>query len=197
MNHLKIIPWIIVLALLLASCTNGDVNPTDNPTVPAASSPDNAAGYPYPAQGQPVITVASVNSAYPGPDNSQATPTLVPTPLTLRPPASGKANIHGILTTGANKTPDMNFLLLASAVPADKPGYAPMLSYSFDDSPRAVQDSTGMFVFFDVTPGQYGLVIASPIGGANVNDPNLNPPQAMVFTVAAGDDKDLGTINIP
>jgi hypothetical protein len=195
MKPLKLVTWMIVVALLLASCSNGDANPSDNPTsAPANPSAGNSG---YPAQGQPQPTVASVNSEYPAPDNSQATPTLVPTPLTLRPPASGKANIRGILTSGADKQPDVTYLLLAKAVAADKPGFAPMLSYSEDNSPRAVQDQTGLFVFFDVDPGQYGLVISSALGGTVITDPSLNPPQAMIITVAAGDDKDLGTLNTP
>jgi len=204
MNGIKFVTWMLVLALFLASCTNGDTNPADDATQAPSTAPvtttgapgtGTTGGYPYPAQAQ--VTVASVDSAYPSPVTAQATPTLVPTPLTLRPPASGKANIHGILTSGADKIPDVTDLLLAKAVQADKPGFAPMLSYSDENSPRAVQDKTGLFVFFDVDPGQYGLVISNPMGGTTINDPTINPPAPLLIIVKAGDDKDVGTLNTP
>jgi hypothetical protein len=196
MKSLKLITWMIVVALLLASCTNGDTNPTDSTTQTPTSPSANSSG--YPAQGQPTPIVPIVaDSSYPAPNVSQPQATLAPTPLTLRPPASGKANVHGILTSGTDKKPDVADLLLAKAVAADKPGFAPMLSFSDESSPRAVQDQTGAFIFFDVAPGQYGLVISSAIGGAVITDPSTNPPSPLIITVAAGDEKDLGTLNTP
>jgi hypothetical protein len=204
MKRLRIITWMIVAALLLASCTNGEPNPADTtqapsnaPTAVSSVPPTSAANPGYPAQGQPAEpTVAAVNSSYPAPDNGQATPTALPTPLTLRPPASGKANIHGFLTSGSDKQPYVADLVLEGTVAASQPGYPPMLKYT-DNSPQAVQDKTGLFVFFDVDPGTYGLVISSPIGGSTINDPTQSTPQPLIFTVKAGEDKDLGTLNIP
>jgi hypothetical protein len=193
--NLKQIFLIVISVLLLTGCSAK--NPTETPGVTVDIQTPTQLAYPYPAQ----PTVIVVNSEYPGPNSGNGTSNAVSTPdyfvtqLTVPTPVSGKAAVTGqLLVGGEGGKPYMATLYLASTIPASTPEYPPLISFSEESDLRAVQDvDTGCFLFTDVTPGQYAIIVWTPLGG----NPLLNEDGSTVMlTVSSGEVKDLGIIPI-
>jgi hypothetical protein len=192
--NLKQILVIVIIVLLLTGCSAK--NPTETPGVTVVIQKPTQLAYPY-----PVPTVVIVDSEYPGPNSGNGTSNAVSTPdyfvtqLTVPTPVSGKAVVTGqLLIGGEGGDPYMATLYLASTIPASTPEYPPLISFSEESDLRAVQDvDTGRFLFTDVTPGQYAIIVWTPLGG----NPLLNEDGSTVMlTVSSGEVKDLGIIPI-
>jgi len=61
------------------------------------------------------------------------------------------------------------------------------------NDPRVETDASGFFVFLDVTPGQYGLGIMSPVGPVLIRGAD---GREIIAEVQAGQITDLGTVRI-
>jgi hypothetical protein len=169
---------------------------------PSTSGAGEQAGlYPYPDPGSgaafvppPTIT-GSV--PYPGPGDATSTPQnqAVPTEIVVPTASAGLGIVTGIMRTpDANGEPYLATLYLASTVQASDPNYPPLIAFSEADDPKAVQDASGRFLFIDVEPGEYALLIWTPVGNTVIEDPETE--QYFVFTVEAGKVLDLGVIPI-
>ena len=195
---------ISIMLLLLVSCGNSDTNtpvvptvtmmPTapngENPAESAVDNPDTQAGYPDPS------TSASIDNAYPiqPPDNLLSEP---PDPERDIPePAADLGAVGGVL---AREITDRGFipvspkaLYLGEVIKSDQ-GREAFISVEDTSSPQAELFPTGVFVFNNVPPGKYGLVI--DLGFAQF--PVTNPEGGQMFIeVEAGKAVDLGQIMV-
>lgn len=82
--------------------------------------------------------------------------------LSVPTPASTMAVIHGtILSKDTNKPPEAVFYLAANST-ANTEGVPAVLAFSNQSSPRAEVTEEGEFVFRDVEPGQYAMMLWYP-----------------------------------
>ncbi len=200
MRNNKIVLLLVIISFILVGC--GAKTPSMAPantqgTTPVAQVPGETA-YPQPV---PQTPVATMNLSYPGPQDGQVVPTIVTTPqdyvsdLAIPTPSSGKAIVTGqLLVGGKGGEPYLTTLYLGPTLPPSTPDYPPMISFSEATDKRAVQEvDTGRFLFTDVEPGQYAIIIWTPYGG----NPLVDVQDATIlFTVNAGEVKDLGILPI-
>jgi hypothetical protein len=187
-----ILLMLLVLGALAACGKSSTPLATQVATVhPAATT---SGGYPYPA---PQETPAFLNSQiYPGPDNPTEVPTENPFPASIDvpTPASDLGVITGQLKSAEEDKPYLGLLILARAVYAKETGVPPMIAYSDTDDPKAVQDVTGKFVFADIKPGVYAIVLWNPGGGTVLM--NKDQQGHLLVTVEANKVTDLGVVTI-
>ena len=198
MKNIKIILSLFIVALFITGCGT-QKTPTVNVVVETPKSPVASVNpYPYALEPTPAT---SVDQAYPGPSTGQQGPEAAYTPeyhvtnLVVPTPSSGKGVVTGRLLIGGEEGhPYLATLYLASTIPPSTPDYPPMISYSEENDPIAVQDvNTGRFLFSDVAPGQYAIIIWSPLGGFPLVD---KEGASVIFTVSADEVKDLGILPI-
>lgn len=187
---------ILLIAVLTAGCSAGEITETLEPTDAPAPSAEPVDAYPYPMD-QPTVPVGI--SSYPGPDNTSAgtAPALDLVPvLDVPSPASGLGVVTGFLLVGGEGGQPYfgNAVYLGHALAPSDPAFPPMISLSESEDPLAVMDQTGRFLFVDVEPGTYGLVLWSPVGSAPMQDPATGA--YMIIEVKADQVIDLGVIPI-
>jgi len=210
-NNIKRLLLMLIFAALISSCGSNtpintpgitvivqtpQTNPSGSPVVQPSIPEENSA---YPMV-QP--TYPADNYAYPEPSAGSESPSIsatlenFTTHLVVPTPSSGKCVITGQLLIGGNEDqPYIATLYLGKTVPPSTPGYAPLISHSADTDPLAIQDvNTGRFVFSDVSPGQYAIVLWTPYGGSLLADGN---GQTIMISVVENETKDLGVIPIP
>jgi hypothetical protein len=194
-SPLPIITMLILLAaLLLAGC--GQLDPA--PVEPAPAQTEAAAPpavEAYPAGATPTPFDYNQDEGYPAPETS-APPEQLPESLEIPEPAGDRGAVTGqLLTPGPGGNPYIGALYLASTIQSDQEGFPPIVAFSDQTDPVAVQDQTGRFLFSDVPPGTYALVIWNPVASTVIEEPGTN--DYMVFEVKAGEVTDLGVIGIP
>ena len=95
-----------------------------------------------------------------------------------------------------NGKPYINPLYLSKTVEASQEGFPPIVAFSEETDPKAIQNSKGQFIFTDITPGKYALILWSPVGSFPIQDKN-NQGEYLIFEVDKGVITDLGTISLP
>jgi len=144
-----------------------------------------------PSPSVPTPRVAVMESPLEMPEATELPSPPVPTPC-----AGFGAVVGQLLTPGPGGEPYLATLYLGRAVPPSQPDYPPVIAFSEDTHPQAVQDAdTGVFVFTDVLPGTYALVIWTPVANTVVQDPETEA--TLLFEVTAGEISDLGVVPIP
>jgi hypothetical protein len=192
---IKYLLLIVISVFVITAC--GSKNPTPTPGVTVVVQTPAEPAYPNPVQ----ETVPIVSSEYPGPLGGNGVPEVIATPdyfvtqLTVPTPESGKATITGLLLVGGEGgDPYMATLYLASTLPASTPDYPPMIAFSEKKDQRAIQDvDTGQFLFTDVTPGVYAIIVWTPFGGNPLLDKSGG---TLILTIKSDEIKDLGIIPI-
>jgi hypothetical protein len=120
-----------------------------------------------------------------------------PVPFAIPTAASGLAVVTGrmVMMDPLGK-PYLTGLYLGNTLyAAEEAESPPLVSFSELESPEAVQDvETGQFVFTDIPPGEYALIIWTPVFSMIVIDPDTG--HEMIFQVEADQLKDLGTISV-
>ena len=110
--------------------------------------------------------------------------------------ASDKAVIHGkILQIDTNKplTVDDGVDVFLAEVLHSADNDLSMSSLDKTTAPHTDTDKDGVFVFSDIAPGEYTIVVRSPISevvGRSASDLSKD----LIFTVAAGETLDLGDV---
>ena len=196
MSNFKKILAIVIFTIVLTGC--GTKNPIETPGVTVIVQTPIPSAYPYPAE-EPTVPI--VTFSYPGPLGGSGISETVPTPeyyvtnLVVPTPGNGKAVVTGqLLLGGEGGAPFMATLYLASTVPPSTPDYPPLIAFSEQSDQLGVQDvETGRFLFTDVVPGQYAIIIWTPFGGTPLVDESGS---SILFTVNPGEVKDLGIIPI-
>lgn len=175
---------------------------TIQPTIVASEEPS---GYPVPeetdgeessAYPAPEETDGEENSAYPAPENSEldnlsAEP---PNPSFDLPDAGGETGVvGGILIeeiVGEGYIPFAPYELVLAEVINDSEGNPTLIGYD-EDSPRAQVFPTGVFVFQNVPPGEYGLVANLAVYEFPLQELDGSK---LLISVEAGQATDLGQI---
>jgi hypothetical protein len=188
---------VLVAALLFAGC--GQLDPVPVETAPATTAPTISADLPvdggYPAGATPTPFDYSQEEGYPAPEASSP-PEELPESLEIPEPAADSGVVTGqLLTPGPGGSPYIGSLYLASTISSDQEGFPPIVAFSDQTDPLGLQDQTGRFLFSDVAPGTYALVIWTPVASTVIEEPGTN--EYMLFEVEAGEVTDLGVIGIP
>jgi hypothetical protein len=109
-------------------------------------------------------------------------------------PASGTANLRGSLVL-TEQSILLGELFLARAMPTDNPEVY-LLELDEKTAPRAMIDrATGQFLFTNVEPGTYGLIVWEPMSSAAVNDPETG--QTLYIQLTSDEVTDVGTLTFP
>ena len=189
MSGIKRISMILIILGLITGCgskipaaTSDNGNGTQN-TTPGASSSLNAQG-----------TQQFSGTVYPGPigsgnagNNSTSGTLVIPTP------SDGKGVVYGELKVNTETAGFYISNLFLSPVTSATEDLS-SVTYSAGIDPVATHDSgTGQFVFTDVNPGQYALMIWTTNRAYPLAD---NLEKSIIVTVKPGDSQDLGIINL-
>ena len=148
---------------------------------------------------KPTETPESRDSPLPTPGKNVSASSPIPTPSLGLPdwnaePASGKAILRGRIEE-TQPTVLLGELFLAEAVPTSNPD-VDLLQLDEKSSPRAsINRSTGEFIFLDIEPGKYGLIVWEPMSSTPINDPGTG--QTFFIELRADQVADVGTLNIP
>jgi len=138
----------------------------------------------------------SGNPSYPAPNNDpeKLVGTYFPDSINVPEPKLGFGNVSGKLLVEGTDLPYLGGLLIGEVLYSDSPEAPPLIQYSEETSIRAVMDQTGLFLFTEVPPGEYGIIIWSPTGGTLLAD--IKTGEMVNVTVIANKITDLGNIYI-
>lgn len=186
--------------------------PLDSPTAePTATSEQAPATAPAPASPTAALTqeypapTPFAPEAYPGSTQGQeATSTpesaapFVPETPEPETPAEGMGVITGTMMRQVQGLPPSalaDTTLFLAALLTDESGQASGLARLDEDAaPWVRTDEDGQFVFGDVAPGRYALIIKTPLTLQPVKDANTS--RDIVVDVAAGEVVELGVIAV-
>jgi hypothetical protein len=186
---------LLAALFLLAAC--GPSNSAENtPTVPAPAQVTGPAATAYPGP-----DAEEEAAAYPGPEVAAEAAYPVegllsepPDPERDLPEAQGEDSVIGGVLV--RELTDQGFLpltpraLLLAEVVLDDKGEPAFIRHS-SDSPQAELLPTGVFVFSNVTPGTYGLVVDMGFAQLPVTDAE---GEELTFTTEPGQALDLGQV---
>jgi hypothetical protein len=177
---------LALVLLLLTACGPAVPDSTATPTAPAGSGGTLPPGYPAPTE---------VQSGYPGP-----APTIEglvdepPDPEVDLPSPEGETGVlGGVLIreiTNMGFTPLVPKTLSLANILSNDLGTPTFISAGAD-SPQAQLLPTGVFIFNDVQPGTYGLMVDLGYAQFPVNDEEGNP---RLIAVEPGQAVDLGQV---
>jgi len=116
---------------------------------------------------------------------------------TVPSPSHDYGVVTGILLQpGDQEDPYLAEIFLGRAIEAQQPGYEPIVGFSREMDPKAVQDQeTGEFYFSDILPGKYALIIWNPISSYIFKDENSGG--FLFLDVQAGSTLNLGELRMP
>lgn len=148
-----------------------------------------------------LLSLGLLVACKPGPQvsplNSPLQPTATPTakPVLMLPqPAPGTAVIGGILMIEHTDTPMMGVELFLANHIGSTPD-TPMYSMDPSSAPKAVTENDGRFVFKDVPPGRYAIVVWNPFNSFLARDPKTG--LELIVDVQADKTYDVGTLYEP
>ena len=192
----KTIFFLLIILIFIATGCQGETTPQPLPlpSQTAVGSIPGVEGYPYPG---PVATTPVSNAfdeSYPVPE---ITPVVIQLPESLVVPEPGKGTgiVIGKMVSGPDKQPFLGALYLARTIKADKEGLPPIVAFSDSSDPLAVQDQSGRFLFIDIPPGVYALMIWNPVTSTVIQDEKTK--EYRLIEVKAGEMTDLGPITFP
>ncbi|MGC9397915.1 MAG: hypothetical protein ACP5HM_02130 [Anaerolineae bacterium] len=109
-------------------------------------------------------------------------------------PAPGRAVIRGHIEKTRNNIV-LGEIFLAKAVPTSNPDID-LLELDEQTAPKAEIDrDTLTFVFTNVEPGRYGLIVWEPMNSVLLNDPETG--ETLFIDIESGEVIDLGTVYFP
>ncbi|HSB65156.1 MAG TPA: hypothetical protein VLD65_01180, partial [Anaerolineales bacterium] len=199
----KTILFLVITLILLSGCGTSDkqaspgVSDTTNayPAQPTQEEINNNSNA-YP---DAVMATEEIYEAYPAPDSGTSAADLYPQyfvdQLVVPSPGEGKAIITGqLLIDGDTSKPLITILYLSVVTPNSDPNKPPVVNLKIDSDPIATQEiKTGKFVFSDVIPGQYALVIWST---SNFSVIENNAGDKLIIEPHANEVTDLGIIPV-
>jgi hypothetical protein len=92
----------------------------------------------------------------------------------------GLGTVKGTFLDSNTRKPYQASLFLSKNLMADHPDYPPLISFSYQTNPRAAQDNYGNFVFSNVEPGEYVIVIYKPSGQNFFPNSETNQPEKII-----------------
>ena len=204
MKETKLFLLITMVMIITTSCNpetptppTAEATPQPEEVPPSAIEESPTINQGYPAEGYTTSTPVdyTLNEGYPAPETTPFFATILDQ-LTIPTPEIDKGIIHGqLLTTDPEGEPCYATIYLARTIQSDQEGYPPIVTFSEDEDPSAVQDKGGRFLFINIPPGIYALAIWSPVSNIIIVDPDTQ--DYMLIEVRAGEITDLGVISIP
>jgi len=187
---LTVMVLIFTTALLTSGCQT-DAMSTSTEQV------EEMTAYPaYPASTKKDIPTG-VDSGYPAEETRVEEENILPDVLTIPTPSADSGVVSGKLL---GKTDDQPYiapglylgkLIRSNQEDSDTP---PLIGISTGSDPKAIQANDGTFVFTDVPPGEYVLIIWAPMSIVPITDPETQ--SELIVTIEAGDAVDLGTVYV-
>ena len=175
---------LVVFGILMGAC--GTVlSPSDNHT-PEPTPIENIA---YPGLYADVME----DSAYPVGNGPVDQNIIIPESIDIPTPSKDSGVVIGrILVEGSREAYLGANLLLGEVVEADQPGYPPLIGFSEQSNPKAVIAKDGSFLFINVPPGKYGLVMTNLLSTSLIENPETG--ESLIISVDAGELIDLGEL---
>jgi hypothetical protein len=140
------------------------------------------------------VNPSLTSRAYP---SDQGVLALKPTPFpsVIQTPLGGTGTITGkLVTSPPGRSPAGVTLYLAALLPLT-PGPDYLIGMDLANSPRTVVYEDGRFLFPNIAPNRYALVLWTPNQSAYAQDP-ANSDKELIVTVAAGQIVELGDVTI-
>ncbi len=145
-----------------------------------------------------ITTLLSACGGTPGTPKATAYP-VPPSPTqytitTLPTPKDDTGIITGyLLENKTHPSAPSGTVVIALATIVPGPDGTPMVArFNREEAPHTLTDSNGRFVFEDIPPGQYGLIVDRISDAFLLNDPETGGD--FIFTVTAGEMLDLGNL---
>jgi len=107
------------------------------------------------------------------------------------------AMLSGVFLNSKTGKPYEGNLFLSRNLTADHPGYPPVISFSAQRDHRARQDEQGNFVFENVKPGKYVLVINTPVENYYIADKEKEGEPPLEIILTADQVTNMGTVYYP
>jgi hypothetical protein len=198
------ISLLFLLILLVAACGPADDQEKENVPQPTtavntvtpepSSSEDGYPGVANTDSGYPGIDVAASDSGYPG-DTSREELLDAPPDIEADIPAppSGSGAVGGVLVqevTGEGYLPFDPYELILAEMIVNNKGEPALISFN-EQSPRAETFPTGIFIFSNVPPGTYGLVVNTAVNQFPLQDADGDD---LLFDVVDGQALDMGQV---
>lgn len=175
--------WVVLLLALASGCGEKKENATPLPESPLVG-PEIAAESPLVVQ-EPQTTQTVAPGAYAA---------LTPVPFT---PAPGKGVVTGVITRdvrGAPLQPIANLRLYLAKMVTGEGDPLALASLDENKAPASLTNADGQFVFVGVEPGEYALIVKTPIQTILAHDVVKDLD---IVTVVTGDQAtELGDIHI-
>ena len=173
MRNRLLINNILILWLLINGCKPTGSNPID----------------------QPNLNTLETRETYPGIIESVQPQQLVDS-IPLPNPELKKGALLGILVQQNGEPYIAPAIYLGRIIEAQQEGYSSIVSLSVDTAPQAIQNKEGKFLFDNISPGTYALVIWTPISQTVLPDP-INNDIFLEIEIVENQIKDLGKIIVP
>jgi hypothetical protein len=110
-------------------------------------------------------------------------------------PSPGKAVLKGRIDRSQPSNVLLGEMFLGKAVPTSNPE-VDLIELDEKTAPKAlVRRDTGDFIFIDVEPGKYGLIVWQPTDSHLVDDPKTQ--QTLFVTLEPNQTQDVGTLRLP
>lgn len=191
-NFLPKLFILLVFVILISGCTTEneiEINPTN--------SLDETEAYPGPVV-EDIESNVDNDSGYPVDDSTIEKPNDLPVELEIPTPDESSGVVIGKMITETDNEPYiaprlyLGSYIVAEEDVADAP---PLIGISVESDPVAQQAQDGSFVFANIQPGNYILLIWSPM---NIVPAEKGDGQGeIVVSVEAGKVIDLGTVFVP
>lgn len=177
----------ILISFVISACSN--IQPTSSTVPEENSSPtlvDVGSPTQVPAYPEPVISAPTADLGYPPPTKHAITPLPSPTY------DQSKGIIKGRLLI--NNKPISDAILSLAEVIRDSEGREMVVSYDPSSSPTTTTDTQGYFVFVNVLPSKYGLILDTVIKSYLLHYPEEEDKQILI-TVEMSQEFDLGDLD--
>ena len=179
LSHLRSKALILVIfSALASSCSSSQGTPRLNGNDNQVGSISQGSPYPFTTAEEGFVSTKDIE-------------------IDIPDPSPGFGVVTGrLLRLSADSEPYIADLYLGVAIPADQSEFDPIISFSQESDPKAIQNLiSGEFLFTNISPGTYALVIWTPIGSNIIQEPGSD--KFLLIEVMDGELLDLGTIEIP
>jgi hypothetical protein len=169
----------------------------EEPAPPVEMTVENPTDVPYPdPNATAFVPPPTIEYTYPGPVHTEVS-IEIQLPEKLDVPEVGEDTgivIGQLLTPGPGGEPYIGVLYLASTLESSDPKYQPMVAFSEASDPKGIQDRNGNFLFVDVPPGKYALIIWTPVTNTVIENPETG--EYLYLDVTAGEILDLDVVSV-
>lgn len=197
MMHLRRLCFAaIAAAALLSACSPSA--PAEQPATTAPAAPTTAAADAYPG---PAGAYPAPGSAYPGgaAPAAELGPTVSADPIVVPQPSSDQVGVvtGTILRTadGGSEPASEGYVIFLGNLLKNDQGVDGLVELDKITAPKAPVNALGEFVFVDVPPGRYGLMLELRSGTVLLNNPQDGGD--LIVEVTGGQITDLGDLGYP